>query len=137
MKFFTDIILFLFMGLCANFADAHPGGKNKNGCHVDRKTGETHGHPANSKCGNKVVSLLSLEDKLKNRPKAYANCDAVRAAGANPIRVGDPGYGKHLDRDGDGIGCECGDKGAKSLVETKEEEGCPGPSAKRNNKPKT
>ncbi|MGK3708926.1 GmrSD restriction endonuclease domain-containing protein [Arthrobacter sp. IK3] len=37
---------------------------------------------------------------------AYANCAAVRAAGAAPIRVGDPGYAKKLDRDGDGIGCE-------------------------------
>ncbi|PPL19367.1 hypothetical protein GY24_06380 [Microterricola pindariensis] len=37
---------------------------------------------------------------------SYANCDAVRAAGAAPIRVGDPGYSRKLDRDGDGIGCE-------------------------------
>ncbi|WP_244282883.1 excalibur calcium-binding domain-containing protein [Streptomyces flavidovirens] len=37
---------------------------------------------------------------------SYANCDAVRAAGAAPIRVGDPGYGRHLDRDGDGVACE-------------------------------
>ncbi|MGW8572891.1 excalibur calcium-binding domain-containing protein [Streptomyces niveus] len=36
----------------------------------------------------------------------YANCTAVRAAGADPIRSGDPGYGSHLDRDGDGVGCE-------------------------------
>ncbi|CAN5395911.1 DUF1524 domain-containing protein [soil metagenome] len=36
----------------------------------------------------------------------YANCDAVRAAGAAPIHVGDPGYATKLDRDGDGIGCE-------------------------------
>ena len=36
----------------------------------------------------------------------YANCDAVRAAGAAPIHVGDPGYATRLDRDGDGIGCE-------------------------------
>ncbi|MFJ6566672.1 excalibur calcium-binding domain-containing protein [Streptomyces sp. NPDC091292] len=36
----------------------------------------------------------------------YRNCDAARAAGAAPVRVGDPGYGRHLDRDGDGIGCE-------------------------------
>ena len=35
----------------------------------------------------------------------YKNCDAVRAAGAAPIRRGDPGYAKHLDRDGDGQGC--------------------------------
>lgn len=35
----------------------------------------------------------------------YKNCDAVRAAGAAPIKRGDPGYAKHLDRDGDGQGC--------------------------------
>ncbi|MCC3292506.1 DUF1524 domain-containing protein [Arthrobacter sp. zg-Y1110] len=36
---------------------------------------------------------------------AYANCAAVRAAGAAPIHSGDPGYSKKLDRDGDGVGC--------------------------------
>jgi len=36
----------------------------------------------------------------------YANCTAVRAAGAAPIHRGDPGYASKLDRDGDGIGCE-------------------------------
>lgn len=36
----------------------------------------------------------------------YANCTAVRAAGAAPIRRGQPGYRAGLDRDGDGFGCE-------------------------------
>jgi hypothetical protein len=36
----------------------------------------------------------------------YENCDAARAAGAAPVRTGDPGYGSHLDRDGDGSACE-------------------------------
>lgn len=36
----------------------------------------------------------------------YKNCTAVRDAGAAPVRRGDPGYASHLDRDGDGIGCE-------------------------------
>ena len=36
----------------------------------------------------------------------YANCGDVRAAGAAPIRRGDPGYSSSLDRDGDGIACE-------------------------------
>lgn len=36
----------------------------------------------------------------------YPNCDAVRAAGAAPIRAGQPGYSRKLDRDGDGVGCE-------------------------------
>lgn len=36
----------------------------------------------------------------------YKNCAAARAAGVTPLRRGDPGYGSHLDRDGDGIACE-------------------------------
>ncbi|MEN0129585.1 MAG: DUF1524 domain-containing protein [Brevundimonas sp.] len=36
----------------------------------------------------------------------YQNCDAVRAAGADPIYAGDPGYSRKLDRDGDGVACE-------------------------------
>lgn len=36
----------------------------------------------------------------------YANCDAVRAAGAAPLHQGEPGYRKALDRDGDGIACD-------------------------------
>ncbi|MFG2475092.1 excalibur calcium-binding domain-containing protein [Streptomyces fagopyri] len=34
----------------------------------------------------------------------YENCTA---AGAAPVPDGDPGHGRHLDRDGDGVGgCE-------------------------------
>jgi Excalibur calcium-binding domain len=40
------------------------------------------------------------------RGGAFRNCDAARAAGAAPVRRGEPGYGPHLDRDGDGVGCE-------------------------------
>lgn len=36
----------------------------------------------------------------------YANCSAARAAGAAPLRVGDPGYRTGLDRDKDGVACE-------------------------------
>ncbi|MCC3279861.1 DUF1524 domain-containing protein [Arthrobacter sp. zg-Y40] len=36
----------------------------------------------------------------------YANCAAVRAAGAAPIRVGEAGWDPKFDRDGDGVGCE-------------------------------
>ncbi|ASN38084.1 hypothetical protein CGQ24_03010 [Arthrobacter sp. 7749] len=36
----------------------------------------------------------------------YANCTAVRNAGADPIYSGDPGYSRKLDRDGDGVACE-------------------------------
>ncbi len=49
---------------------------------------------------------------IRNRTSAaphstyYPNCDAVRAAGAAPLRRGDPGYSRSLDRDGDGVACE-------------------------------
>jgi hypothetical protein len=36
----------------------------------------------------------------------FENCDAARAAGAAPVRRGDPGYRRGLDRDDDGVACE-------------------------------
>jgi hypothetical protein len=36
----------------------------------------------------------------------YQNCDAARDAGAAPVYRDEYGYGPHLDRDNDGIGCE-------------------------------
>ncbi len=36
----------------------------------------------------------------------YRNCAAAKAAGAAPLRRGQPGYRAELDRDGDGIACE-------------------------------
>jgi endonuclease YncB( thermonuclease family) len=36
----------------------------------------------------------------------FASCDAARRAGTTPIVIGQPGYGKHLDLDGDGIACD-------------------------------
>lgn len=36
----------------------------------------------------------------------YGSCDEVRAAGAAPIRRGEPGYRPGLDRDNDGIACD-------------------------------
>lgn len=48
----------------------------------------------------------SNASSTRRRGGAFANCSAARAAGAAPVYAGDPGYGRHLDRDGDGIGCE-------------------------------
>ncbi|SCK53462.1 LPXTG-motif cell wall anchor domain-containing protein [Streptomyces sp. WMMB 714] len=36
----------------------------------------------------------------------FENCAAAYAAGYSKIAEGDEHYGKHLDRDGDGIGCD-------------------------------
>lgn len=46
------------------------------------------------------------EASSQNDSVYYKNCTAARAAGAAPVYEGSPGYGRHLDRDGDGVGCE-------------------------------
>lgn len=48
----------------------------------------------------------SSSGSSSNSSMYFENCTAAREAGAVPVRRGDPGYGSHLDRDGDGIGCE-------------------------------
>ena len=37
---------------------------------------------------------------------SYRSCAAAREAGVAPLRRGDSGYSRNLDRDGDGIACE-------------------------------
>lgn len=81
-------------------AGAHPGGLNAEGCHNNRKTGGYHCHRgAGSNAG-------AARKNANQRDFEYANCTQARAAGAAPVREGDPGFGRHLDRDGDGVGCE-------------------------------
>lgn len=36
----------------------------------------------------------------------YRNCKEARAAGVTPLYRGQPGYGEHMDGDGDGVACE-------------------------------
>jgi hypothetical protein len=36
----------------------------------------------------------------------FAGCNEVRARGLAPLRRGEPGYGEHMDGDGDGEACE-------------------------------
>src|SRR5262245_19031682 len=83
-------------------ASAHPGGLNAEGCHNDRKNGGYHCHRA------PAARPASFADATPARRAnfgstfgaAFRNCAAARAAGAAPVRAGDPGYGPHLDRDG-------------------------------------
>lgn len=52
-------------------------------------------------------SSTAPESKATNKPaRQFRNCAEARAAGAAPVRRGEPGYAPHLDRDGDGIACE-------------------------------
>lgn len=41
----------------------------------------------------------------------YPSCAAARAERATPVRRGEPGYGRHLDSDGNGLACDPGDRG--------------------------
>lgn len=95
--------------LCGH-AHAHGGGLNAEGCHNDRRNGGYHCHRGGSRPPRNDVAPSSLvpSSRLSGRPgnAAYANCSEARAAGAAPVRRGDPGYAAHLDRDNDGIGCE-------------------------------
>lgn len=103
------VLLFGFACLALNpsLVHAHGGGLDANGCHTNRKTGDYHCHRAASTpaASTQLRSNLTSTSNL-SAGGAYANCSAARAAGAAPVRRGEPGYGAHLDRDGDGIGCE-------------------------------
>ncbi|RZI67284.1 MAG: excalibur calcium-binding domain-containing protein [Pseudomonas sp.] len=84
---------------------AHPGGLNSEGCHNNRKTGDYHCHRGGSRPAP-AARVQRLVGSGGGGDAYYANCAAVRAAGAAPIRRGQRGYRPGLDRDGDGIGCE-------------------------------
>lgn len=88
----------IISGLPLGIAHAHPGGLAADGCHNDRTNGGRHCHGGNSP--------PPRAQRLLEGNVYFSNCAAVRAAGAAPVRVGQPGYGRHLDRDGDGKGCE-------------------------------
>ena len=97
-------------------AQAHPGGLNTEGCHTNRKTGEYHCHRG-AAAYNAPAARLKEDEHTLSAPKApargdaplsrsFRNCAEARAHGAAPVRRGEPGYGPHLNRDNDGVGCE-------------------------------
>lgn len=60
-------------------------------------------------CGGKdTVGQADAQDREPSGSDDvyFANCEAARRAGVGPIVVNQPGYGKHLDPDGDGIACD-------------------------------
>ena len=62
--------------------------------------------PAAAYAGQPAYAAPRQSSSYRAFTGAYRNCSAARAAGAAPVRRGEPGYGPHLDRDNDGIGCE-------------------------------
>lgn len=94
------VALALGLGVCSAITAAHPGGLAADGCHNDRKNGGRH-------CHRGSTSSPPVQKKSSfSRNVYFENCAAARAAGAAPVRRGDPGYASRLDRDNDGIGCE-------------------------------
>lgn len=86
-------------------------GLNADGCHDNRETGDYHCHrkpAASAPAATLAPAQRAQHNAAANRNGVvhYRNCSQARAAGAAPVRRGDPGYGTHLDRDNDGIGCE-------------------------------
>lgn len=94
------IVLALAFGIDAPLL-SHPGGLAADGCHNDRRNGGRH-------CHRSAAAPAPAHGAFSARRSgsAFVNCTAARAAGAAPVRRGDAGYAPHLDRDGDGIGCE-------------------------------
>ena len=85
---------------------AHGGRLNSSGCHNDRKNGGYHCHsPQHNSATVSNTKPLSSAGSAEGKT-VFRNCAEARAAGAAPVFASDPRYGKHLDRDGDGIGCE-------------------------------
>lgn len=94
-------------------ASAHGDGLNKDGCHNNRKTGDYHCHrgsassaPRQNYAPQRQYQPQQFSPGDSRPSEAYPNCTAARAAGAAPVHPDEPGYGPHLDRDNDGVGCE-------------------------------
>jgi hypothetical protein len=94
------MILVLGFLLYPVVASGHSGGLAADGCHNDRKNGGRHCHR-----GADAGEVIQPQ-RASGGTVYFPNCTAARNAGAAPVRRGDPGYGTHLDRDGDGVGCE-------------------------------
>ncbi|QDB79014.1 hypothetical protein FE251_06240 [Georgenia wutianyii] len=76
---------------------------------AERLAREEADRQAREQAEREEAERRAAEESTQQEPSGsayYENCAAARAAGAAPVLVGQPGYGRHLDRDGDGIGCE-------------------------------
>lgn len=104
-------LLFALAMTCISLqATAHGGRTNAEGCHNDRKNGGYHCHNGTASPpitrSTSSGNASSFNSSNRSSKTYYANCTAVRAAGAAPLKRGEPGYASHLDRDNDGVACE-------------------------------
>ncbi|WP_434591365.1 GmrSD restriction endonuclease domain-containing protein [Brevibacterium sp. 1718] len=71
-----------------------------------KQKSSSSGSSSSSSPGSSSSGTTSGSSSSSGSSSYFENCTAAREAGAAPVRRGDPGYGSHLDRDGDGVGCE-------------------------------
>ena len=110
MCLFRNVAILVVVLTSSGAANAHGGRLDANGCHTNRQTGDSHCHRSTDavppRTNNGLAPSSHTTASLSPTTKPFANCAEARAAGAAPVRRGDPGYGLHLDRDNDGVGCE-------------------------------
>ena len=61
---------------------------------------------ARKEAEEKAQAEAQQQQQQQSQTVYFKNCTEARAAGAAPVYQGQPGYAKHLDRDGDGVGCD-------------------------------
>jgi hypothetical protein len=105
------------------FAPATPQAQPETPVATDSDQTSPHSQPIEYDRGMSADELDAQQPSESNRPLSrapapspssvgagaswsYRNCAAARAAGAAPIHRGEPGYGAHMDGDGDGVACE-------------------------------
>lgn len=105
---------FTAIALCfVGDVSAHGGGLNAEGCHHDRKRGGYHCHRGGGAFLPVILRRLVFFApsrisplRMARGPGVFANSAEARAVCAARVGRGEPGYGPHLDRDGDGVRCE-------------------------------
>ena len=109
--FLILILSFFFGNFTHNFALAHSGGLNSNGCHAGSQPYHCHRSQAPRPTSNSVGQGDCLPNYVGICITRGSDVDCAGGSGngpryaRGPFRVvGSDPYG--LDRDGDGIGCE-------------------------------
>ena len=65
----------------------------------------------NAQAAQRRVGTTARTERPPGEQAYYPTCAATGASRATPVRRGEPGYGRHLDTDGDGVACGPGDRG--------------------------
>ncbi len=69
---------------------------------IEQKARSDRQHQTELRQANRAPALQAV----RGSGVYYRNCGEARAAGATPLYRGQPGYGDHMDGDGDGVACE-------------------------------